>query len=174
MNLRVKLCALARAGALATIATLAVSLSGCGMSPVSVTATEVQTALERKMPLRRGGFVITAPKVYLGDPEGGVQVCARWELPPSALAGLLHLRGDVCGAGKLRWDRPSCQVKLDAPSLTKASLDNASQLPQRLIDPLNSLLTQGLQEVSVYKANSLTCALVKGIRTTAERIEVLI
>jgi hypothetical protein len=171
MNSRVKLSELARAGALAT---LAVALAGCGMSPAGVTAAEVQAALERKMPLKRNGFVITAPNVQLGEPEGGVHVCARWELPPSALAGLLQLRGEVCGAGKLRWDRPSCQVKLDAPSLTKASLDNASQLPQRILDPLNGLLTQGLQEVTVYKANGLACAFVKGIRTTAERIEVLI
>lgn len=149
-------------------------LAGCGTYSVVVTAAEVQAALALVMPLKSNGIVIKSPKVQLGDPEGGIQVCSRWELAPSPLAGLLHLRGDVCGAGKLRWDRPSCQVKLDTPSLTKASLDSASQLPQRILEPLNSLLTQSLQGVNLYQANGIVCSLVKGIRTTATQIEILI
>lgn len=160
--------------AVAVAAVSAIVLAGCGKLPVGVTAAEVQDALQRKMPLSKGGVVITAPKVQLGEPVGGLQVCARWELAPSALAGLLRLGGDVCGAGKLRWDQSTCEVKLDAPAITKASLDNASEIPRRVLDPLSTLVTQDLAGLTVYKANSATCFVVKGIRTTPEKIEVLL
>ena len=80
--------------------------------------------------------------------------------------------GDVCGAGKPVWDRETCEVRLQTPRLTKGTLSGGGQLPGPITDLLNLLLGTLIKDLTVYKANTLACSLVKEIRVTADRLEI--
>jgi hypothetical protein len=61
---------------------------------------------------------------------------------------------------------------LQAPRLIKATLSGGGQLPGPITDLLNLMLGALLKDLTVYKANTLTCSLVKDIKVTPERVEI--
>lgn len=132
-----------------------------GLSP-----QELQAIIGRKMPVTHKVGQIDSPEVSLDAQQQTVEVCSKWQVwtPRGG--------GDVCGAGKPVWDRATCEVRLQTPRLTKGTLAGGGQLPGQITDLLNLLLGTAVKDLNVYKADALTCSLVKEIRVTSDRLEI--
>ena len=169
-----------RATALGVVCTL---LMGCSVSyTISLTASDIQQSLQRKLPISKSKLLVTATVRTLDVElmESDNRILLRPEVDLS-LVGQSALRGRAVVAGQIRYAPETGEFFFDRPTVAEMTIDGLPESLRPTVQEVIARCTEGyLAKEPVYRLKqsdfkqSLAKMVLKSVQTRDGRLEIVI